>query len=170
MISRAQQKPLIKKKTTRENFVANAARAKYKGKVGTDAWYYKKKNAFLQFTKIRGLEMEWKKKMKSWRQNNSWNRSFHIVDKRQRLQNVRKLKTFEQNDKDKLNKLGAHQMELPSPSISWVNPFPSRVINRTIFFCNVLESHEYDCCLMSLFWLALCSISARNLLREPFYL
>ena len=29
---------------------------------------------------------------------------------------------------------GAHQMEPPSPLISWVNPFPSRVINRTACF------------------------------------
>ena len=47
------------------------------------------------------------------------------------------------------NKPGAHQMELPSPLISWVNPFPNRVINRTIFFCNSLESHECTCCLLS---------------------
>ena len=40
-------------------------------------------------------------------------------------------------------------MELPSPLIYWVNPFRSRVINRTIFFCNVLESHECACCLLS---------------------
>ena len=40
-------------------------------------------------------------------------------------------------------------MELPSPLISWVNPFPSRVINKTIFFCNALESHECACCLLS---------------------
>ena len=39
-------------------------------------------------------------------------------------------------------------MELPSPLISWINPFPSRVINRTIFFCNALESHECACCLL----------------------
>ena len=38
---------------------------------------------------------------------------------------------------------GAHQMEPPSPLISWVNPFPSRFINRTIFFCNALAA----CCL-----------------------
>ena len=44
---------------------------------------------------------------------------------------------------------GAHQMDLPSPLISWVNPFPSRVINGTIFFCNALESHECACCLLS---------------------
>ena len=44
---------------------------------------------------------------------------------------------------------GAHQMELPSPLISWVNPFPSRVKNRTIFFCNALESHECACCVLS---------------------
>ena len=53
-------------------------------------------------------------------------------------------------------KPGAHQMELPSPLISWVNPFPSRVINRTIFFCNALESHECACCLLSFllfYWL-----------------
>ena len=42
-----------------------------------------------------------------------------------------------------------HQMELPTPLISWVNPFPGRVINRTIFFCDALESHECACCLLS---------------------
>ena len=31
---------------------------------------------------------------------------------------------------------GSHQMEPPRPFISWVNPFPSRFINRTTFFCN----------------------------------
>ena len=40
-------------------------------------------------------------------------------------------------------------MELPSPLISCVNPFPRRVINRTIFFCNALELHECACCLLS---------------------
>ena len=44
---------------------------------------------------------------------------------------------------------GAHQMEPPSPLISWANPFPSRFINRTIFFCYALESHECACCLLS---------------------
>ena len=29
---------------------------------------------------------------------------------------------------------GAHQMEPPSPLLSWVNPFPSRFINRTACF------------------------------------
>ena len=67
----------------------------------------------------------------------------------------------------KMHLAGAHQMELPSPLISWVNPFPSRVINRTIFFCNALESHKCVCCLLSFLY---SSISARNLLREPFYL
>ena len=43
---------------------------------------------------------------------------------------------------------GARQMEPLSPLISWVNPFPSRFINRTIFFCNALESHEWACCLL----------------------
>ena len=33
-----------------------------------------------------------------------------------------------------LSKSGAHQMEPASPLISWVNPFPSRVINRTACF------------------------------------
>ena len=47
------------------------------------------------------------------------------------------------------SKAGAHQMEPPSPLISWVNPFPSRVINRTTFFCNALGSHECACCLLS---------------------
>ena len=47
---------------------------------------------------------------------------------------------------------GAHQMAQPSLSISWVNPFPSRFINRTIFFCNALESHECACCLLSFFY------------------
>ena len=31
-------------------------------------------------------------------------------------------------------KTGAHQLELPSPLISGVNPFPSRFINRTARF------------------------------------
>ena len=39
--------------------------------------------------------------------------------------------------------------EPPSLSISWVNPFTSRFINRTIFLCNALESHECACCLLS---------------------
>ena len=38
-------------------------------------------------------------------------------------------------------------MEPPSPLISRVNPLPGRFINRTIFFGNVLESHERACCL-----------------------
>ena len=33
-----------------------------------------------------------------------------------------------------LSKQGAHQMEPPSSLISWVNPFPSRFINRTACF------------------------------------
>ena len=40
-------------------------------------------------------------------------------------------------------------MEHPSLLISSVNFFPSRFINRTIFFCNALESHECACCLLS---------------------
>ena len=47
---------------------------------------------------------------------------------------------------------GAHQMEPPSLFISWVNPFPSRFINRTIFFCHALESHECAFCLLSLLY------------------
>ena len=43
---------------------------------------------------------------------------------------------------------GTHLMAPQSPLISWVNPFPSRFINRTIFFCNVLESHERAYCLL----------------------
>ena len=39
-------------------------------------------------------------------------------------------------------------MEPLSPLISWVNPFPSRFMNRTIFFCNALESHECASCLL----------------------
>ena len=39
-------------------------------------------------------------------------------------------------------------MEPLSPLISKVNPFPSRFINRTIFFCNAIESHECACCLL----------------------
>ena len=38
-------------------------------------------------------------------------------------------------------------MERPSPLISWVNPFPSIFINRTIFFCNALAA----CCHFSIF-------------------
>ena len=49
----------------------------------------------------------------------------------------------------RLQKPGAHQMELPSPLISWVNAFPSRVISRAIFFRNALESHECAWCLLS---------------------
>ena len=45
--------------------------------------------------------------------------------------------------------LGAHQMEPASPLISRVNLIPGRFINRTIFFCNPLESHECACCLPS---------------------
>ena len=44
---------------------------------------------------------------------------------------------------------GAHQTEPLSLLISWVNPLTSRVINRTIFFCNALESRECACCLLS---------------------
>ena len=43
---------------------------------------------------------------------------------------------------------GGHLMEPQSLLISWVNPFPSRFINRTIFFCNVFESHECVCWLL----------------------
>ena len=58
---------------------------------------------------------------------------------------------------------GAHQMEPPSLLISWVNPFPSRFINRTIFFCNALESHECACCLLSfLYFHWLFPLSARE--------
>ena len=58
---------------------------------------------------------------------------------------------------------GAHEMEPPSPLISWVNPFPSRFINRTIFFCNALESHECACCLLSfLYFDWLFPLSARE--------
>ena len=54
-------------------------------------------------------------------------------------------------------------MELPSPLTSWVNPFPSRVINRTIFFCNALESHECAYCLLSfLYFHWLFPLSARE--------
>ena len=54
--------------------------------------------------------------------------------------------------------------ELPSPLISWVNPFPSRVINRTIFFCNALELHECACCLLSfLYFHWLFPLSARKI-------
>ena len=66
---------------------------------------------------------------------------------------------------------GAHQMKPPSVLISWVNPFPSRFVDRNIFFCNALESHECACCLLSFrcfHWLS--SSSARNLPKESFYL
>ena len=39
-------------------------------------------------------------------------------------------------------------MEPPSAFISCVNPFPSRFINRTKFFCYALESRECACCLL----------------------
>ena len=40
-------------------------------------------------------------------------------------------------------------MEPPPPLISWVNPFPSRFINKAIFFRSALESFECACCLLS---------------------
>ena len=40
-------------------------------------------------------------------------------------------------------------MELSSPLISWVNPFPSRF---RIFFCNALESHKCAFCVLSLLY------------------
>ena len=39
-------------------------------------------------------------------------------------------------------------MEPPSPLISGVNSFPSRFVNRSIFICDALESHECACCLL----------------------
>jgi len=39
-------------------------------------------------------------------------------------------------------------LEPRSPLISWVNSFPSRFTNRTIFFCNALQSHECACWLL----------------------
>ena len=43
------------------------------------------------------------------------------------------------------------------------NPFPSRFINRTIFFCYVLESDECACCLLSfLYFHWLFPLSARE--------
>ena len=57
----------------------------------------------------------------------------------------------------------AHQMEPPPLLISWVNPFPSRFINRTVFFCNALESHECACCLLSFLYIHwLFPLSARE--------
>ena len=53
-------------------------------------------------------------------------------------------------------------MEPPSPLISWFNPFPSRFINRAIFFCYALESHECACCVLSfLYFHWLFPLSAR---------
>ena len=58
---------------------------------------------------------------------------------------------------------GAHQMEPSYLLISWVNPFPRRFINRTIFFCNALESHECACCLLSFLYVHwLFPLSARE--------
>ena len=54
-------------------------------------------------------------------------------------------------------------MEPPSLLISWVNPFPSRFVNKTIFFRNALESHECACCLLSfLYFHWLFPLSARE--------
>ena len=62
---------------------------------------------------------------------------------------------------------GAHQMEPLSLLISWVNPFTSRFINKTIFFCNALESHECTCCLLSfLYFHWLSPLSVRETSRE----
>ena len=64
---------------------------------------------------------------------------------------------------EKQPQTGAHQMEPPSLLISWVNPFPSRFINRTIFFCNALESRECSSCLLSfLYFHWLFPLSARE--------
>ena len=60
-------------------------------------------------------------------------------------------------------------MEPPYLLISWVNPLPSRFINRTFFFHKSLESHECACCLLSflyihwLFPLSACETSPGNL-------
>ena len=40
---------------------------------------------------------------------------------------------------------GAHQMEPPSPLISWVNPFPSRFINRTASFPRKVSYFRESC-------------------------
>ena len=57
----------------------------------------------------------------------------------------------------------AHQMEPLSLLISWVNPFLSRFINRTIYFCNALESDECACWLLSfLYFHWLFPLSARE--------
>ena len=45
----------------------------------------------------------------------------------------KKINVFFANERS-VKKSGAHQMEPPSPSISYVNPFPSRFINRTACF------------------------------------
>ena len=54
---------------------------------------------------------------------------------------------------------GAHQMEPPSPLISWVNPFPSRFINRTACFpwkvsyfreSRMSDLYHHESCLMKL--------------------
>ena len=57
-------------------------------------------------------------------------------------------------------------MERPTPLISWVKPFPSRFINRAIFFRSALESFECACCLLSFLYFhcrALSSIYQRFL-------
>ena len=54
-------------------------------------------------------------------------------------------------------------MEPSSLLISWVNLFPSRFINRAIFFCKALESHVCACCLLSfLYFHWLFPLSARE--------
>ena len=54
-------------------------------------------------------------------------------------------------------------MEPPSLLIFRVNPLPSRFINRTIFFCYALESHECACGLLSfLYFHWLFPLSARE--------
>ena len=48
-------------------------------------------------------------------------------------QDLHSLTSFISDKKDYITP-GAHQMEPPSPLISWLNPFPSRFINRTACF------------------------------------
>ena len=53
-------------------------------------------------------------------------------------------------------------MERPTPLTSWVNPFPSRFINRAIFFRSAPESFECASCLLSfLYFHCLSSIYLR---------
>ena len=104
----------------------------------------------LKFVMKTDLEHSWRKKG-SYRDKNFGKKDINVIRIKENLGAL-----VQANSE-------AHQMEPPSLLISWVNTFPCRLINRTIFFCNALESHECACCLLSfLYFHWLFPLSARE--------